>query len=233
MSRAVWSTSSSRAVFARPSSLHGSRSSCAGPIHAPGRFGPSAACSRRGLLRGGAASAAALLLPGCGFRPLYGEGGGEAIAAEAPVRAELAAVEVMRIPERNGQLLRRALGERLHGAHPPVPPRYDLRVSLAFAAEPLGFRRDGTPSRVRYRGTASWWLLTRTTPPREVASGTERENDAYNIPDQQFFAADVAREAMERRMVEQFAFSIAQRLAIHFRGRAAPEVAAASGAGRG
>jgi LPS-assembly lipoprotein len=188
--------------------------------------------SRRGLLRGGGAAAAALL-SGCGFRPLHGAGGGEAIATEAPVRAELAAVEVMLIPERNGQLLRRALRERLHGAHPAVPPRYDLRVSLAFAAEPLGFRRDGTPSRVRYRGTASWWLLTRTTPPREVASGTERENDAYNIPDQQFFAADVAREAMERRMVEQLAFSIAERLAIHFRGRTAPGVAAASGVGRG
>ncbi|MBW8270959.1 LPS assembly lipoprotein LptE [Caldovatus aquaticus] len=206
MSRAGWSISSSRA-----------------------------ARGRRVLLRRGAV-AAALLLPGCGFRPLYGPGGGAAAGEEAPVQAELAAVQVAPIPERGGQLLRRALAERLRGAAQAAPARYDLRVSLAFAAEPLGFRRDGTPSRVRYQGTASWWLLTRTAPPQQIASGTERENDAYNIPDQQFFAAEAARDAAERRMVEQLAFAIAERLALVFRQRAeaaARSAAAPSPAGGG
>lgn len=190
--------------------------------------------SRRGLLRGATAAAAAaspaapLLLAGCGFRPLYGAGGAVA-AEEGPVRAELAAVQVALIPERSGQLLRRALAERLHGSEPSAPARYDLRVSLAFAAEPLGFRRDGTASRIRYRGTASWWLLTRTTPPQQIAAGTERENDAFNIPDQQFFAAESARDATERRLIEQLAFAITERLALVFRQRADAAQSAAAG----
>jgi len=194
----------------------------------------STSSSRRALLLtggGAVAASSALLVSGCGFRPLYGEARREGVAAEAPVRAELAAVQVERIPERNGQLLRRALQEHLRGAPPSVPSRYDLRVSLAFAAEPIAFRRDGTASRIRYRGTASWWLLDRGTPPTQIASGTERENDAYNIPDQQFFAAEASRDAMERRMVEQFAFQIAQRLAVVFQERAAQRTAAAASGG--
>lgn len=186
--------------------------------------------SRRALLLrlGGAGGAIAAALPGCGFRPLYGADRGLApIEAAGPIQAELAAVQVGLIPERGGQLLRRALEQRLGSSNRPVPARYDLRVSLAFAAEPLGFRRDGTPSRVRYRGTATWWLLTRDSPPVQIATGTERENDAYNIPDQQFFAAEASRDAMERRLVESLSDSIAQRLAVTFHRRADTAVAAA------
>jgi LPS-assembly lipoprotein len=187
--------------------------------------------SRRALLaRLTGAGGVLAALPGCGFRPLYGEGGGLApIEAAGPIQAELAAVQVGLIPERGGQLLRRALEQRLGSSNRPVPARYDLRVSLAFAAEPLGFRRDGTPSRVRYRGTATWWLLTRDSPPVQIATGAERENDAYNIPDQQFFAAEASRDAMERRLVESLSDSIAQRLAVTFRRRADTAVAAAGG----
>ncbi|MES2713235.1 MAG: LPS assembly lipoprotein LptE [Pseudomonadota bacterium] len=162
--------------------------------------------SRRSIFAAGAA----LALPGCGFRPLYaarGDGGPE-------IARELSAVRVARVPERNGQILRRALEERF--ATTGTQGRYDLRVGVVFAAEIEGYRRDGTPSRVRYVATAPWSLYTMATPPVLLSNGTERTFDAYGLPENQFFAADNSRDAMERRLVEQLAEDVARRLSIYF-----------------
>ncbi len=148
-------------------------------------------------------------LAGCGFRPMYGESGP---ILSGPAAAELAAVRVARIPERNGQLLRRALEDRLPS--PTGQGRYDLRVGLNFGVELQGFRRDGTPSRVRYTANATWYLFTMATPPVQVATGTERAFDAYNIPENQFFASDLSRDTMERRLVDQLAEDIVTHLAV-------------------
>jgi LPS-assembly lipoprotein len=92
--------------------------------------------------------------------------------------------------------------------------RYDLRVGLSYGVEVQGFARDGTPSRVRYTASANWYLFDVGAPPRLLANGVERAFDAYNVPENQFFAADTAREATERRLVEQLAEDVVQRLAI-------------------
>jgi LPS-assembly lipoprotein len=162
--------------------------------------------TRRALLLG----LTGLGLAGCGFRPLYapnmaGHGGA--------VSAELAAVKVGLVPDRNGQLLRRALERRLNPSGTGTAPRYDLTLSLTLNSEQQGFSRDGVASRIRYVALAPWNLVTRDTPPKTVASGTERAFDAFNIPDNQFFASDMSREAMERRLVEAVADQLVQRLA--------------------
>lgn len=156
------------------------------------------------------------LAAGCGFRPMYGQGSGP---EDAKVAASLAAVKVGLITERQGQLLRRRLEQGLAPkGRAGVPPKYDLRVGLAYGFELQGFRRDGFPSRVRFNATANWFLFDLGAPPKEIARGTERASDAYDIPENQFFAADVARDTMERQLIEQLAQQILERLAIHFSG---------------
>ena len=147
-----------------------------------------------------------LLLSGCGFRPLYGP------RPQGAATASLAAIRVGLIAERHGQLLRRALEDRLRSG--TAVARYDLRVGLSYGVEVQGFARDGTPSRVRYTASANWYLFDVGAPPRLLANGVERAFDAYNVPENQFFAADTAREATERRLVEQLAEDVVQRLAI-------------------
>ena len=149
----------------------------------------------------------AFALAACGFRPMYGPQPDAAVAG-------LETVSVGRIGERNGQLLRRNLEQRL--GRGGVPARYDLRVGLSYGVDLQGFERDGTPSRVRMTATANWFLYTAGTAPRLVAQGTDRAFDAYNLPDNQFFAADAARDAAERRLVDQLASDIVQRLAVRF-----------------
>ena len=159
-----------------------------------------------------------LALPGCGFRPLYApitaEDGGA-----ADIRDELAAVRVGNIPERSGQLLRRDLQRRFEGARPGTQARYALQVAVTYSIEPLGYRRDGTITRLRYIANGNWTLATMAVPPRQIAASAipARALDAFNIPDLQFFAADSARDAMEGRLAEQLAEEIYRRVALELR----------------
>ena len=147
--------------------------------------------------------------------------GRSGVREDAQVSDALAAVKVGLITERQGQLMRRRLEEGLApAARGAVTARYDLRVGLGYSAEVQGYRRDGAASRVRYTATANWFLFDVGTPPREITRGTERAFDAYDIPENEFFAADVARETMERQLIEQLAQQILERLAMHFRGAA-------------
>lgn len=156
---------------------------------------------RRALLGLGAIG----LLGGCGFRPVYAPDGTRSVAANGPpaLAAELAAVRVAPIGDRTGQLLRRYLQRRLEESRPGTPSRYELQAGISNSVEVLGYRPDGSITRVRYVATATWALLTEAVPPVMVERGTARTLDAYNIPDLQFFAADVSREAMERRILEE------------------------------
>lgn len=154
---------------------------------------------------------AALLLPlalgACGFRPLYGPGQG------ADLPAELAAVRVQNIPDRPGQLLRRALENRLGNG---AASRYDLRVGLTYNTDLQGYREDGAITRLRVTAVADFVLVAGDD---ELLRGAARQSDAFNIPDLRFFAADVSRDAMERRLMEALADDITRRLALEFRRR--------------
>ena len=147
--------------------------------------------------------------------------GRSGLRENAQVSDALAAVKVGLITERQGQLMRRRLEEGLAPAgRGTFTAKYDLRVGIGYSAEVQGYRRDGAASRVRYTATANWFLFDIGAPPREITRGTERAFDAYDIPENQFFAADVARETMERQLIEQLAQQILERLAMHFRGAA-------------
>lgn len=169
---------------------------------------------RRGLL-GLVATAG---LGGCGFRPLYApEGASSAPAYEERVSRELAAVQVALQAERTGQLFRRALQQKLNPRGGGVAARYEIRTGLVVSADLLGFRRDGTLSRVRYNGAAPWALVLLGTPPTPLTTGRARTFESYDVFDNQFFASDFAREEAERRLVEILSDDIVTRLALYFR----------------
>lgn len=175
--------------------------------------------SRRALL-----AAPLLALGACGFRPLYGpngEGGvGAAVGANEPSLAEaLASVRVGLMPERSGQLMRRALQRQLEGARPGVQSRYDLEVSLSYATEVLGYQTDGLATRVRVVATANWVLATQSVPREVVDRGSARTVDAYNLPNLQFFASDASRDDMERRIVAELSQRVTVGVAVALRRR--------------
>lgn len=179
--------------------------------------------SRRALVLG-----AAGLLGGCGFRPLYApDGSVNTGTSTSPALAdEMAAVRVALIGERTGQVLRRTLQRRLEGSRSGVASRYELQAGITYNVEVLGYRQDGTITRIRYLATGTWVLNTDAAVPAEVGRGTVRTLDAYNIPDLQFFAADASRDALERRIIDEVSDRIVLGVAAALRRRlAAPPTA--------
>ncbi len=179
---------------------------------------PDRGVTRRGLLVLGAAAA----LGGCGFRPLYLPETAADRAATAPqyedrVVRDLAAVQVAWQPERLGQLFRRALQQKLNPRGVSTPARYEVRAAISLTADPLGFRRDGTLSRIRYNGAAPWTLLTLDTPPRPLTNGRARTFESYDVLDNQFFASDFASDEAFARLVELLSDDVVTRLALYFR----------------
>ncbi|WP_376100175.1 LPS assembly lipoprotein LptE [Roseomonas sp. CCTCC AB2023176] len=154
-----------------------------------------------------------MALSGCGFRPLY------APENDVPAAAELAAIRIAPIPERRGQLLRQELERRFQARAGAAEARYVLTVSILPAADLQGFRRDGSPSRVRSTYTVPFTLSTMAVPPVPVATGSVTAFDAYNIPDQQFFAAVQSASAADRRLVEQIARDLTERLTLALQAR--------------
>lgn len=175
---------------------------------------------RRALLAGGSAG----LLSGCGFHPLYAPADD---GAPGPAQAELAAVWVPVIPERSGQLLRQALQARLEGSGSGVAKRYQLTASFGIGAEGIAIRPDSTASRVRVVGNAAWHLTTVGLTPQELASGTSRAVDGYDVLDQQYFATELDNETVIQRIADTVADQIVTRLAVFFRRRATDAAAKA------
>lgn len=174
--------------------------------------GPPRIVGRRGWLL-----AAGMTLGGCGFKPLYGRNDGRS----SQVQDRLAEVNVLLIPERQGQLLRQALLERLERSGAGAAPRYDLSVQFGLSAEPIAIQQDSSVTRLRMIGTASWSLLSQPPQRATLANGTVRDVDGFDIINQQFFAVELSRQALQRRMADALAERITTQLAIYFARQAA------------
>jgi LPS-assembly lipoprotein len=150
------------------------------------------------------------VLGGCGFHPVYMPAGNDPGAASG-----LAEIEVGPIYERPGQILRQALLGRLR-IEPGAPRKFDLQVKFWISGEPQGVLNFTQPTRLRLVATSTWTLLSRTHPPVELAGGADSLVDAVDFFDSQYFALDLANEAVQRRLAEAMAERIALRLAMWF-----------------
>lgn len=165
--------------------------------------------ARRALFRGVVVGLTVLLVAACGFRPLYGtRQGGQ------PVKEALAAVEVMPIADRSGQLLRNALEHRMTRSG-DAPTRYHLTVTLSEVTETLGMRKDATASRANLRMTAQWAL---TEGDKVLTKGTSDSIMSYNLLSAQYPTVVSEKDSRERG-TEQLADDIARRVAVYFSGR--------------
>ena len=145
---------------------------------------------------------------GCGFHPVYGEG--------QPGKAALAAVYVNIIPNRSGQLLRQALQAPLEGTSGDVPKRYTLGVGFFEAVSGLDVQADNSTTRNRTVGNATWSLRSADNPAVQLAGGSVRSVDGYNIIDEQFFYQDLEEDAAEHRLAQALADQIVLAMGVYF-----------------
>ena len=137
-----------------------------------------------------ALSAAALLLAGCGFTPLYGEAGGSPALTRIAVTTQ---------DDRLGYRLREQLEDAL-GWDRGAAPLYRLETVAQQNRRPLGRRIDDTATRyeLTVRGT---WTLTPVSGGAPL-TGTETVTTTYAAADQPYAAIAAQQDGEDRAAAE-------------------------------
>ncbi len=179
-----------------------------GPLAGSGRARPS--------LLAPVLLAATLLLAGCGFHPLYNGDGARAQSQGGTVSAHLDSIYVELIPNRLGQLLRQALQERLD-SDDGDRKTYSLAVAYSIDEEAISVLNSNSNTRTRAVGRGTWTLTAIANPGVPLASGSVRVLDGFNTLDEQVFFSVLENEAVQRRLADNVADQITQRVATYFR----------------
>jgi LPS-assembly lipoprotein len=150
------------------------------------------------------ALALALLLSGCGLRPLYGGGG------SGPVAQALQAVAVAPIEGRAGWLVRTALEDRL--GRPAARPRYRLEVELDDDITGFGVRSDDAVTRER-RTLRARYRLVETGRGTVVLDATAGSDAGIDVVGSEYATVAAEQTALER-LSKELADQIVARLAL-------------------
>jgi len=149
---------------------------------------------------------AALLVSGCGLRPLYA--GGE----HSPVVQALSGVEVAPIPGRAGWLVRTALVDRLRASG---TARYRLEVELDDQITGFGVRRDSAVTRERRTLRARYRLVDAESGSSTVLVDATAGSDAgIDVVGSEYATVAAEQSALERLSAD-IADQIVTRLALY------------------
>lgn len=148
----------------------------------------------------------ALLLTGCGLRPLYGGGG------SGPVAQTLRSVEVAPIAGRAGWLVRTALQDRLISGE-SAPARYRLEVELDDAITGFGIRSDDSVTRERRTLRARYRLVDASlgTVLLDATAGSDAGIDVVSSE----YATVAAEQTALERLSKEVADQIVSRVALY------------------
>lgn len=153
---------------------------------------------------------AALALSACGYRPLYGQN-----AADPQVTQHMAAITVLPMANRNGQMMRTALKRRL-APQGQTQSLYKLDVTLNESLQQLAEQRSGFVTRANLTLTATY-RLSNAQSDQLLTEGAAQTVASYNILVSDF-ATLSAQEDARKRAIESIADDIRTRLAIYFQG---------------
>jgi LPS-assembly lipoprotein len=151
---------------------------------------------------------AALLLGGCGFRPMLKQ------VNDTRVQGELAAIDVKTSTGRVGYLVRDTLLDQLNPAGVQVPNRYELQISLTQRSDALAIQLDNTATRYNLTLTARFRLVD-TASQQVLYSSVVHRVASYNAI-QDPYAQLAAELAAQKNAAREVGTDIRTQLAIHF-----------------
>jgi LPS-assembly lipoprotein len=146
--------------------------------------------SRRSLL----IALGAAPLGGCGFHPLYGQ----QLAGEYD--PALAAIKVVPIPDRNGQILAQELREKLNPRGVDTRVLYVLTIHLDVTRSDLGIQRDATSTRGEIHANATFTLNPSAGPAKVLYSGRGRAVSSFNVLTDGYATLVAADDARDRAL---------------------------------
>ena len=151
----------------------------------------------------------ALVLPACGFKPMYGQN------AESPaVLQKLRAVSIDTIDDRLGQLVRNAIVDRVTPGGASANPLFLLKVNVIEEREDVGIRQDASITRANFRLSAQFSLVEINTD-TVLITGTTWSQTAFDVVQQDFSTVTAELDA-QQRLAEEIADEITTRMAVYF-----------------
>lgn len=150
---------------------------------------------------------------GCGFQPMYATSSRSDEGAGA-ASAELAAVRVMGIADRDGQLLRNELLNRMSPRGEAPAPRYSLEVALSVKQEGLATRSDGHTT-IGRNTIAATYSLRRLADDAVLKTGSARAMATFRYLGPRYASVATEQDAEQRAIVE-VAEDIRTQLAVWF-----------------
>lgn len=157
----------------------------------------------------GALSFSAFLLMSCGFKPVYGTHSSD----DTPVAEQMNQVAVDGIANRQGQIMRNELIDRMYGKGRPAKPTYHLLVTLKESEEALGIQADATSTRTLMNMYATYILSDLKG--REILHGTAHSISSFNTLVDEYGNLSAHNAAIERT-VHECSEQIVNRLSLYF-----------------
>jgi LPS-assembly lipoprotein len=151
-----------------------------------------------------------LSLAGCGFRPIYGSRGDN---DGSPVAMDLNNIAIDNLPDRDGQILRNYLIDRLYGKNRPERPAYTLKVVVRSTEENLGILANATTTRSLFDVYGNYSLVD--TGGKELLKGTAHSVAGFDKLDQMYGTVAARQDARERTLHE-ISEQIVNHLSLYF-----------------
>jgi len=153
---------------------------------------------------------AVLLLSACGFHPIYGTHGAD---DGSPVAMDLNDIAIDNIPDRNGQILRNDLIDRMYGKNRPSQPLYRLVVKVSSSVEELGILADATSTRELLNMYGDYTLTDAKG--KVLVKGTAHSVASYDRLDQMYGTVAAQQDATVRTLHE-VSEQIVNRISLYF-----------------
>ena len=150
----------------------------------------------------------AVMLTGCGFHPLYAPSGTH------DWDPDLAAIDVLPISDRPGQILALALREDLNPRGVSVPKRWDLQTGLRVTRTDLGIQRNATATTSEITVSAIFQITDQGG--RIIYSSSSSAVGSFDLVNDAY-ATQVAAQDARDRAIRQVADEMVLRLAIFVR----------------
>lgn len=149
-----------------------------------------------------------LALAGCGFRPIYGS-----FEDRQQVAGALNNVAIANIADREGQMLRNHLIDRMYHNGRPQNPSATLEIRLSSSEISMGIQKDATTARQEYNLSANYVLKDNNG--KELTKGIARSIVSYNKLDAQYGTLASKQNASDRA-VKEVGEQIINRISLYF-----------------
>lgn len=162
---------------------------------------------------------ALLLLPACGFTPLYGAGG---LTNHSEIPPILNQIQIGSIPDRDGQSLRNALIDQFYGGGTPTNPHYKLTIApLSQSTSDLDVTIDDEATRRQLRVSTVMTLTRIDDPTTPILTRPLYSLVSYNVLQSQFTTRVTQQNARDNAITD-LARQIEQAIVVALRTQPSP-----------